>query len=150
MKQRKFKSKKKNTAAAFYYKKKIIQKKPNIFFKYGIGHVLFFQKYSNVFLILKTENRKHVVTLTGGSCKLGKTKKQKISPYNINLVIKELKRYCMVYEVNRIRFYLRTNINKHYYNILKYLALYNIKILEIGYVLHLPHGRLRGRKMRRI
>jgi len=58
-------------------KKKVIEKKAHIFFKYGIAHLLFFQKHSNVFLVLKTESQKHVVTLTGGSCRAGKTKKQK-------------------------------------------------------------------------
>lgn len=131
-------------------KKKVIEKKPNINFKYGIGHLLFFQRYSNIFLVLKTENRKHVVTLTAGSCKLGSTKKQKISPFNVNVMIKELKQYCKVYNIERIRFFLRNNINKHYYNILKYLALYNIKILEIGYIIHTPHNGIRKRKPRRI
>jgi len=103
-----------------------------------------------VFLVLKTEKKKNVITLTAGSCKLGTTKKQKISPFNINIMIKQLKEYCKIYEVNRLRFYLRSSINKHYYNILKYLSLYNIRIIEIGYVLHLPHNGMRKRKTRRI
>jgi ribosomal protein S11 len=131
-------------------KKKILQKKDNIFFKYGIGHVLFFQKHSNVFLVLKTEKKKHVITLTAGSCQLGRTKKQKISPFNINIMIKRLKEYCKLYNVYRIKFFLRSAINKHYYNIIKYLSLYDIKIMEIGYVLHLPHNGIRSRKLRRI
>jgi len=99
---------------------------------------------------LKTESQKHVVTLTGGSCRAGKTKKQKISPYNINLIIKQLKEYCNIYNINRVRFFLRSNINKHYYNILKYLSLYHIKIIELSYVLHVAHNGMRGRKVRRI
>jgi ribosomal protein S11 len=153
MKQRKGKHKgknKKKIQLPIVNKKKILQKKDHIFFKYGIGHVLFFQKHSNVFLVLKTEKKKHVITLTGGSCQVGSTKKQKISPFNINIIIKRLKDYCVLYNVNRIRFFLRSNINKHYYNIIKYLSLYNIKIMEIGYVLHLPHNGMRGRKLRRI
>src|ERR1700753_3134812 len=144
------KNKKKVQQNIVVNKKKIIQKKTHIFFKYGIGHLLFFQKRSNVFLVLKTEKKKHVITLTGGSCKLGNTKKQKISPFNINIMIKRLKEYCKVYNVYRIRFFLRSSINKHYYNIIKYLSLYNIKIMEIGYVLHLPHNGMRIRKARRI
>lgn len=131
-------------------KKKVIQKKSNIFFKYGIGHLLFFQKRSNVFLVLKTERKRHVITLTAGSCKLGTTKKQKISPFNVNIMIRRLKEYCKIYEVSRVRFFLRSSINKHYYNILKYLSLYNIKVMEIGYVLHLPHNGVRRRRPRRI
>lgn len=131
-------------------KQSIVQKKKHISFKYGIGHLLFFQKRSNVFLILKTEKQQHVITLTGGSCKLGYTKKEKVSPFNINLIIKRLKEYCKVYEVNRVRFFLRSSINKHYYNIIKYLSIYNIKIMEIGYVLHLPHNGIRRKKPRRI
>ena len=146
----KFKNKGKKAQEVAVNKKKIIQRNEFIFFKYGIGHLLFFQKRSNVFLVLKTENKKHVVTLTAGSCKVGKTKKQKISPFNINIMIKQLKEYCKVYEVSRIRFFLRSSINKHYYNILKYLSLYNIKVMEIGYVLHVPHNGIRKRKSRRI
>ena len=153
MKRRKGKYKnkgKKKVQEAAVTKKKIIQKKNHIFFKYGIGHLLFFQKRSNMFLVLKTENKKHVITLTAGSCKVGSTKKQKISPFNINIMIRRLKEYCNIYGVNRIRFFLRSSINKHYYNILKYLSIYNIKILEIGYVLHVPHNGTRIRKKRRI
>lgn len=155
MKQRKqkFKTKqkeKKRIQNVVITKKKMLQKKDHIFFKYGIGHVLFFQKYSNVFLVLKTEKKKHVITLTAGSCKLGNTKKQKISPFNINLMIRNLKDYCKLYGIYRIRFFLRSSINKHYYNIMKYLSLYNIKVMEVGYVLHLPHNGIRGRKLRRI
>jgi ribosomal protein S11 len=146
----KYKNKKKVQQTVVVNKKKIIQKKNHIFFKYGIGHLLFFQKRSNVFLVLKTETKKHVITLTAGSCKVGTTKKQKISPFNINIMIKQLKEYCKIYEINRLRFYLRSSINKHYYNILKYLSLYNIRIIEIGYVLHLPHNGVRSRKIRRI
>jgi ribosomal protein S11 len=146
----KYKNKKKVQQNVIVNKKKTIQKKNHIFFKYGIGHLLFFQKRSNVFLVLKTEKKKHVITLTAGSCKVGTTKKQKISPFNINIMIKQLKEYCKIYEVNRLRFYLRSSINKHYYNILKYLSLYNIRIIEIGYVLHLPHNGIRKRKIRRI
>jgi len=152
MKQRKkkYKNKKNKKQELSVKKNSVIQKKTHISFKYGIGHVLFFQKRSNVFLVLKTEKKKHVITLTGGSCKLGNTKKQKISPFNINIMIKRLKEYCKVYNVYRIRFFLRSSINKHYYNIIKYLSLYNIKIMEIGYVLHLPHNGMRIRKARRI
>lgn len=151
MKRRKGKYKnKKKVQQPIVNKKRIIQKKNNIFFKYGIGHLLFFQKRSNVFLVLKTEKKRHVITLTAGSCKLGTTKKQKISPFNINIMIRRLKEYCKIYEVSRVRFFLRSSINKHYYNILKYLSLYNIKVMEIGYVLHLPHNGVRKRKPRRI
>jgi ribosomal protein S11 len=144
------KQKKKVESSAIIKKKKIIQKKAHIFFKYGIAHLLFFKKHSNMFLILKTENKKHVVTITAGSCGVGKTKKQKISPYNIHLIIKQLKEYCNIYNINRVRFYLRSRLDKHYYNILKYLSLYNIRIIELNYVLHLAHNGMRGRKPRRI
>ena len=150
MKQTRVKKKKKLSIVSVSVKKKKIERKNNIFFKYGIGHLLFFQKYSNIFLVLKTENRKHVVTLTSGSCKLGKTKKQKMSPFNVNLIIKELKQYCKIYNINRVRFFLRSTINKHYYNILKYLTLYGIKLIEINYMLHMPHNGVRGRKLRRL
>lgn len=148
-KRHKYKNKKK-AQQPLVLKKKIIQKKEHIFFKYGIGHLLFFQKHSNVFLVLKTENKKHVVTLTSGSCRVGTTKKQKISPFNVNLIIKQLKQYCKIYDVYRVRFYFKSTINKHYYNIIKYLSLYDIKIMEIGYKLHTPHNGMRGRKSRRI
>lgn len=132
------------------FKKKEIQKKDHIIFKYGIGHLLFFQKHSNVFLVLKTEKKQHLVTLTGGSCRLGSTKKQKISPFNISILIKELKEYCNVYNITRVRFFFKSIINKHYYNIIKYLTLNDIKIMEIGYILHAAHNGIRGRKLRRI
>lgn len=149
-KKHKYKNKKNKNQQPLVQKKRVIQKKEHIFFKYGIGHLLFFQKHSNVFLVLKTENKKHVVTLTAGSCRVGRTKKQKISPFNVNMIIKQLKEYCTIYDITRVRFFFKSAINKHYYNIIKYLALYNIKIMEIGYVLHMPHNGTRGRKFRRI
>jgi ribosomal protein S11 len=149
MKQTRIK-KKKLSIASVPVKKKKIEKKNYIFFKYGIGHLVFFKKHSNLFFILRTENRKHVVTLTSGNCNVGKTKKQKISPHSIQLILKQLKEYCILYDINRLRFYLKSDISKHYYNILKYLNLYNIKILELGYILHKAHNGMRGRKLRRI
>jgi hypothetical protein len=112
--------------------------------------LLYFKRHSNIFLVLKTENKKHVVTLTSGSCGVGKSKKQKISAQNVNLIIQKLKEYCIVYQINRLRFFLKNNITKHYYNILKYLNLYNIRVIENSYVLHKAHHHIRGRKPRRI
>jgi len=128
---------------------KVIQKKKHIF-KYGIGHLLFFQKRSNVYFVLKTERNEHVITLSAGSCKVGSTKKQKISPFNLNIIIKRLKEYLIIYDIYRIRLFFRSFINKHYYHLIKNLSLFHIKIMEIGYVLHLPHNGMRKRKSRRI
>jgi ribosomal protein S11 len=150
MKQARIKKKKKAKVIPVVVKKRKIEKKNHIFFKYGIGHLVFIKKHSNLFLILKTESRKHVVTITAGSCNVGRTKKQKISPHSIQLILKELKEYCMLYNVNRLRFYLKSDISKHYYNILKYLHLYDIKVLELSYILHKAHNGMRGRKLRRI
>ena len=148
-KKHKYKNKKK-AQKIINTKLRIIQKK-NHFFKYGIGHVLFFQKRSNMFFVLKTEDNKHVITLSSGSCKVGSTKKQKISPFNINIIIKRLKDYFKIYIIYRIRFFFRSFINKHYHHIIKNLSLFRIKIMEIGYVLHLPHNNgMRKRKARRV
>lgn len=59
MKQRKkkYKNKKNKKQELSIKKNSVIQKKTHISFKYGIGHVLFFQKRSNVFLVLKTEKK---------------------------------------------------------------------------------------------
>jgi ribosomal protein S11 len=130
-------------------KMKVIQKKKHIF-KYGIGHLLFFQKRSNIFFVLKTENNKHVITLSSGSCKVGSTKKQKLSPFNLNIIIKRLKEYLIIYNIYRIRLFFRSFINKYYYHLIKILSLFHIKIMEIGYVLHVPHNGMRKRKSRRI
>lgn len=148
-KRHKYKNKKKKEQKIYDNKLRVIQKKDHKF-KYGIGHLLFFQKRSNVFFVLKTEGNKHVITLSSGSCKVGRTKKQKLSPFNLNIIIKRLKEYCKLYNVYRVRFFFRSFINKHYYHILKYLSLYRIRIMEIGYVLHLPHNGMRKRKSRRI
>ena len=147
-KRHKYKNKKK-IQKVINTKMRVIQKREHIF-KYGIGHVLFFQKRSNIFFVLKTEKNKHAITLSSGSCKVGDTKKQKISPFNINLIIKRLKEYFKVYKIYRIRLFFRGFINKHYYHIIKNLSLFRIRIMEIGYVLHSPHNGVRRRKSRRV
>lgn len=147
-KKHKYKNKKK-IQKVIDTKMKVIQKRKHTF-KYGIGHLLFFQKRSNVFFVLKTEKNKHVITLSSGSCKVGSTKKQKISPFNLNIIIKRLKEYLNLYNIYRIRLFFRSFINKHYYHIIKNLSLFHIKVMEIGYVLHFPHNGMRKRKSRRI
>ena len=147
-KKHKYKNKKK-IQKVIDTKMKVIQKKKHTF-KLGIGHLLFFQKRSNVYFVLKTEKNEHVITLSAGSCKVGSTKKQKISPFNLNIIIKRLKDYLIIYDIYRIRLFFRSFINKHYYHLIKNLSLFHIKIMEIGYVLHLPHNGMRKRKSRRI
>ena len=141
--------KKKKIQKVIDTKMKVIQKRKHTF-KYGIGHLLFFQKRSNVSFVLKTEKNKHVITLSSGSCKVGSTKKQKISPFNLNIIIKRLKEYLNLYNIYRIRLFFRSFINKHYYHLIKNLSLFHIKVMEIGYVLHFPHNGMRKRKSRRI
>jgi ribosomal protein S11 len=147
-KKHKYKNKKK-IQKVIDTKMKVIQKRKHTF-KYGIGHLLFFQKRSNVSFVLKTEKNKHVITLSSGSCKVGSTKKQKISPFNLNIIIKRLKEYLNLYNIYRIRLFFRSFINKHYYHLIKNLSLFHIKVMEIGYVLHFPHNGMRKRKSRRI
>ena len=147
-KRHKYKNKKK-VQKIIDNKLRVIQKKAHNF-KYGIGHLLFFQKRSNVFFVLKTEKNKHVITLSSGSCKVGSTKKQKISPFNLTIIIKRLKEYLDIYNIYRVRLFFRSFINKYYYHIIKNLSLFRIKIMEIGYVLYLPHNGVRIRKSRRI
>jgi len=60
------------------------------FFKINKGpyyNLLFFKRHSNIFLVLSKKNWKHITTLTGGNCLLGKKKKEKKAVHNILLMI---------------------------------------------------------------
>lgn len=131
-------------------KKKLLIYKQHFLFKNNIASLLYFKKHSNIFLVLSADDNQHVITLTSGNCRIGRTRKQKISPYNIYLLIEELNRYFILYRIRKIKFMLKTKISSHFYNIIKYLEYYKIKINECNFILHHPHNGTRGRNSRRV
>lgn len=148
---RKLERKKKLLESRIYKdKKKVLILKKHFFFKNNTASLLYFKRHSNIFLVLSGDDRKHVITLTSGNCRIGRTKKQKVSAYNIYLLIEELNRYFLLYKITKIRFLLRTKITSHFYNIIKYLEHYNIIINECNLLLHHPHNGMRGRNPRRV
>jgi hypothetical protein len=125
-------------------------KKTKFFFKQKIGRLLFFKRHSNLFLVLLDSTHKHVITLTSGSCKLGKTKKQKISAYGLSKMITVLLKYLNKYKIKYIKFLIRQKLTSHFYNIQKLLKLNNKFIKDYKFILKRPHSIIRGRKKRRI
>jgi hypothetical protein len=73
------------------------------FFKFNIANLLFFKRHSNLFLVLLDSRNKHVITLTSGLCKLGKTKKQKITPHGLPKIITTLIKYLVLYRVKFLK-----------------------------------------------
>lgn len=151
LRNRKLERKKKQLESRLYKdKKKVLIFKRHFFFEKNTAFLLYFKRHSNIFLVLSDNDKNHIITLTSGNCRIGRTKKQKVSAYNIYLLIEELNRYFILYKITRIKLLLKTKITSHFYNIIKYLEHYNIKINECNLVLHHPHNGTRGRNIRRV
>jgi hypothetical protein len=119
------------------------------FFK-GIGNIYFFKRHSNLFLVFLDGRRKHIVTLTSGFCKLGRTKKQKVAALNMPGLVKTLKIYLDKYKIKYLRLYIRQRLAFHLYNLRKLLRLYNYLIIKSKFLLYQSHTKRRGRTVRRI
>ena len=113
-------------------------------------NVLFFKRHSNLFLVLLDRRKRHVVTLTSGSCKLGKTKKQKISALNIGGLVKHLKVYLEKYKIKYVKLSLKQRIPFYYFNLKKMFKFHNIRIIWFRFLLCKKHGIKRGKNLRRI
>jgi len=119
------------------------------FFK-GIGNIYFFKRHSNLFLVFFDSKKKHIVTLTSGFCKLGRTKKQKIAALNMLGIIKTLKTYLDKYKIKYLRLFIKQRLTYYLYNLRKLLKLYNLFIVESKFLLYQSHTKKRGRTVRRI
>jgi len=79
-----------------------------------VGNLFFLKKYSNIFLVLSNYKRKHIITLTSGSCKLGKNKKKKISPFNMLNLVVALKASLLKNNIKFLNFYLKQRFSRHF------------------------------------
>lgn len=125
-----------------------IKKKFN--FRGSFGNLLYFKKYSNLFLVLLDRRERHVLTLTSGFCKSGRTRKQKVAPLNVIIMIKKLKTYLDSYNVKFVCLTIRQRMTYHFHNLKRLLKLFNIKIVNFVFTLKKPHSKKRGRKPKRI
>lgn len=116
----------------------------------GIGNIYFFKRHSNLFLVFFDSKKKHIVTLTSGSCKLGRTKKQKVAALNMLGLVKTLKTYLDKYKVKYLRLYIKQRLTFYLYNLRKLLKLYNFLIVDSKFLLYRSHTKKRGRTVRRI
>jgi hypothetical protein len=101
------------------------KRKKFIFYK-NIGNLLFFKKHSNLFIVLLDSRKKHLITLTSGLSKLNRTKKQKISPYNMINLINILNSTFKKYKIKFINFLIRQRISSYFFHFKKLLKLNNI------------------------
>jgi hypothetical protein len=128
------------------YKKKYIDHKV-----WGnIGHLLYFRRHSNIFVVLLNYKRKHVVTLTSGSCQLGKKKKEKLAVHKIPLLVTKLLEYLHKGNITALYFYVRHRLSGHFFSLRWLLMKNNIYIKSLNYILKKPHGFFKKRKLRRI
>jgi hypothetical protein len=116
----------------------------------GIGNIYFFKRHSNLFLVFFDSKKKHIVTLTSGFCKLGRTKKQKVAALNMQGLVKTLKTYLDKYKVKYLRLYIKQRLTFYLYNLRKLLKLYNFLIVDSKFLLYRSHTKKRGRTVRRI
>jgi hypothetical protein len=115
-----------------------------------VGNLFFFKRYSNIFLVLSNYKRKHIITLTSGSCKLGKNKKKKISPFNMLNLVVSLKTYIIKNNIKYLNLYLRQRFSRHFFNLRKMFKLNEIKIYNYIFLLYKSYGIGKKRKVRRI
>jgi hypothetical protein len=127
-----------------------IKKKRNLAFLKEYGNLIFFKKHSNLFFVLLNWRKKHLLTLTSGNCQLGRTKKQKLAPLNMSIIIQKLKSSLEFYNIKFLKFYMRQRISFYFNKLKKLFRFYNISIVDYRYILRRLHGRKRGRKVRRI
>lgn len=114
------------------------------------ANLLFFKRHSNLFLVFLDSRRKHIITLTSGSCKIGKTRKQKVSPLNLGGLIQKLKTYLILYKIQSLRLIIRQRIPYFLRRLRKLFKFYNIYISDYFFVLKKRHGYSRGRTPRRV
>jgi hypothetical protein len=116
----------------------------------GVGNIFFFKRHSNLFLVFFDSKKKHIVTLTSGFCKLGRTKKQKVAALNMLGLVKILKNYLDKYKIKYLRLFIKQRLTYYLYNLRKLLKLYNFLIVDSKFLLYRSHTKKRGRTVRRI
>jgi hypothetical protein len=115
-----------------------------------VGNLFFLKKYSNIFLVLSNYKRKHIITLTSGSCKLGKNKKKKISPFNMLNLVVALKASLLKNNIKFLNFYLKQRFSRHFFNLRKMFKLNEIKVSKYIFLLYKSYSLNKKRKIRRI
>lgn len=131
-------------------KEKILVKSKHFIFYKNIGNILFFKRHSNLFLVFLDSKKKHILTLTSGSCKIGKTRKQKVSPLNIGGIIQKLKLYLNLYKIKSLKLFIRQRIPYYLKRLKKLFKFYNVNISGYSFILKKCHGNIKGRTPRRV
>lgn len=116
----------------------------------GVGNIYFFKRHSNLFLVFFDSKKKHIVTLTSGFCKVGRTKKQKVAALNMSGLVKILKNYLDKYKIKYLRLFIKQRLTYYLYNLRKLLRLNNFLIVDSKFLLYRSHTKKRGRTVRRI
>lgn len=119
-------------------------------FKKHCGYILFFKRHSNLFLVLLDYYWNQVVTLTSGFCKLGKTRKQKVSPLNMAGLVQKLKTYVDLYKLKTFRLFIKQRIPFYFIKLKKLFKFYDLNLTHFVYLLCKKHGKKRKRNPRRI
>jgi hypothetical protein len=115
-----------------------------------IGNLFFYKRHSNIFLILLNNHWKHIATLTGGNCQMGKNKKKKTSPFNMLNIVAALKKLLLKHNIKLLNFYLKQRFSRHFYNLRKMFRLNEVKVNRYIFLLCKSYGLNKKRKVRRI
>jgi len=133
------------------YKHKSIKpywyKKP---LKHNIGHLLFFKRHSNIFVVITNYLKKHLYTVTAGNALLGKKKKEKMAVHNLIKLITKVLALLKFYKITCIYISLKQYFNRHFFTLYNYLKKNHIYIIGFRYLLQKPHGFMKRRKLRRV
>lgn len=115
-----------------------------------LGNLLFFKRYSNLFLVLTNNKMKHLKTITSGLCKVGKNKKKKISPFNMLNLVMYLKSQLLKNDIRFLNFFLKQRFSRHFFSLKKMFKLNDIKVSKYIFLLYKSHSLSKKRSIRRI
>lgn len=128
-----------------------IKKKSHFTIGKHINCKLFFRVgFSNVFVTLTDIEGKVIVCKTAGSSILSNSKKQKKAPHTVEKIVNSMRPYFQVYRIKKAHVVLRNRRSKHVSYLFKELHLIGVTVSKMTLVNSIPHGGVRGRKLRRV
>jgi ribosomal protein S11 len=79
-----------------------------------------------------------------------KKKKEKKAVHNLLIMVNKLLEILNKLKINNIHLFIRQRFSAHFFSLCRLLKKNDIKIIFFSYILKIPHGSCRQRKLRRI
>jgi ribosomal protein S11 len=127
-------SKQKNMELINVFKMKRYLKKPYRYVNLHLRNTL-----SNYFITLTDKQGNVLLSQTAGKVSFSSRKKQKISPYIIRPMLKNIFKLLNKLKIKNIHLIFRTKLTRHINNFLYYLKFSNIRIKKMLFLRRIPH-----------